>query len=140
MTAEASEDIGIVTTVVANKITVEIPKGGGCKSCSMHGICGTNSKPIILTFASDGTYKPGDKVIVSVSTGIKLLSTVIVYLLPLMALFAGFLIARSFMQELGAVLIGFISLALSFLVVRWLDRKIGKHINFQLGGKCEDLS
>jgi positive regulator of sigma E activity len=140
MTPDTSEDIGIVTAVDGNKITVEIPKGGGCKSCSMHGICGTNSTPIILTFGSDGTYKTGDKVIISVSANIKLLSSVIVYLLPLVALFAFFLVARSFMQELASIVIGFIGLCLSFLVVRWLDRKIGKRINFQLGGRCEDLS
>ena len=140
MTSESSEDIGTITSITGNKITVEIPKGGGCKSCSMHGICGTNSTPIILTFDTDGTYRMGDKVRVSVSSNIKLLSTVIVYLLPLAALFAFYLIARNYMQELGAILAGFIGLCLSFLVVRFLDKKIGKHINFQLGEKCEDLS
>jgi positive regulator of sigma E activity len=140
MTSEASEDIGIVTSVNGNSITVEIPKVGGCKSCQMHGICGTNSTPIILTFETSDIYIIGDKVIISVSTSIKMLSSVIVYLLPLAALFTCFIIARSFMQELGAILVGFIGLCLSFWGVRFLDKKIGKRMNFQLGGRSENLS
>jgi positive regulator of sigma E activity len=139
MTDEHSVDTGIVTHIQGKKITVEIAKGGGCKSCSMHGLCGTNSTPIVLSFITDAEYQIGDKVNVSVGTNIKLLSSVIVYLLPLVALFAFFLIARSFMQELGAVLCGFIGLILSFLLIRVIDKKIGKHINFELGGKSEDM-
>lgn len=139
MSSETSDDIGFVTAVNGLKITVEITKGGGCKSCSMHGLCGTSSTPIILTFDTDGSYKIGDKVIISVETGVKLLSSVIVYLLPLVALFASFLIARSYLPELGAIAVAFIGLCLSFLIVRLLDKKISKKINFQLGEKCEDL-
>lgn len=139
MNSESTEDIGIVTAVNGNRITVEIAKGGGCKSCQMHGICGTSATPIVLTFEANAVYNVGDKVRISASTGIKLLSTVIVYLLPLVTLFVSFIIARHYMQELGAILVGFIGLCLSFLIVRYLDKKISKHISFQLGGRYEDL-
>ncbi len=139
MKSEQSVDIGVVTQIKGQKITVEIPKGGGCKSCSMHGICGTNSTPIVLSFETDEAYNVGDKVNISVGANIKILSSLIVYLLPLVALFAFYLIARMYMQELGAVFFGFIGLVLSFLLIRLIDKKIGKHINFELGGRCEDL-
>jgi positive regulator of sigma E activity len=139
MSAEQSQDIGTVTAINGKKITVEIPKGGGCKSCEMHGLCGIDQNPIVLTFEANDTYAVGDRVTVSVSTSIKLLSILIVYLLPLIALFVSFIIARSYMSELGAIAVGFAGLGLSFLLVRFLDRKISKHIDFQLGEKIEDF-
>jgi positive regulator of sigma E activity len=134
-----SEDIGLVTSVSGNRITVEIPKGGGCKSCSMKGLCGSDNKPVVLYFDTDGQYQVGDKVNVSVSSGVRILSSVIVFVFPLLALFGFFLIGRSFMTELNSIIFGFGGLLLAFAVIKLLDKCIGKHINFQLGGKHEDM-
>jgi positive regulator of sigma E activity len=136
---EASEDIGLVTAVNGNKITVEIAKGGGCEHCVMRGMCGTNATNLILHFETDGSYEVGDKVKVCVSSGIRIMSSLIVFGLPLLALFVFFLIARRYTNEPIAVLIGFGGLLLAFLAIRLLDKKIAKRIDFQLGGKYEDM-
>lgn len=138
MSSENIADIGIVTSVNGKSITVEICKSGGCKTCSMHGVCGSNNTPVILHFETDDVYHIGDKVIVSVSSGVRILSSVIVFVFPLLALFGFFLLGRSFTSELGAILTGFAGMLLAFIVVKLIDKRIAKHINFQLGGKYED--
>ena len=137
---QSENDVGIVTAVNGNRITVEISKGGGCKSCSMKSLCGTDNKSIILHFDSTERYKIGDKVNVSVTSGVKIISSVIIFVFPLLALFGFFLIGRNFTTELYSILIGFGGLILAFGIVRIIDKYIGKKINFRLGGKHENLS
>lgn len=139
MTEVNTEDIGLVIKVNGSEIVVEINKGGGCKSCSMHGLCGTNNKPVILTFKTAESFKEGDRVYVSVAGSTRILSALLVFILPLICLFGFFLLGRMFTNEPMSVLIGFIGLVFGFIIIRFIDKKIGKHINFQLGGKCEDL-
>ncbi|HOV16481.1 MAG TPA: SoxR reducing system RseC family protein [Candidatus Cloacimonadota bacterium] len=136
---EITEDIGVVTAVQDNRITVEIAKGGGCKSCSMYSFCGGNESKLTVNFNTDGGYRIGDKVKVDISAGIRVLSSLIIFGLPLVALFAFFLIARQFTSEPYAILIGFGGLLLSFLIVKILDKKMAKRINYRLGGKCDNL-
>jgi positive regulator of sigma E activity len=136
---EATEDVGVVTATEGKSITVEITKGGGCKSCSMKGLCGTNVSTVVLKFDTEETYNLGDKVRVSVSSGIRVLSSLLVFGLPLLALFGFFLIGRSFTSEPVAVLIGFVGLLLAFGFIRLLDKRIAGKIQFHLEGKYEDL-
>jgi positive regulator of sigma E activity len=139
MSASNMEDIGIVTEVNGSRIKVDIAKGGGCKNCGMKGLCGSTNTPIVLHFDTDGSYQVGDKVLVSVSAGLRVLSALLVFVFPLLALFGFFLIARRFTSEPLSVLAGFTGLILAFFVVRLVDKRVGKRINYQLGGKCENL-
>ncbi len=139
MAAEKIEDIGTVTAVSGNRITVEINKGEGCKSCGIKGLCGNSMKPVVLQFETKDKYRIGDKVKVSIPGGIRVLSSLLIFGVPLMALFGFFLLARVFVSEIAAVVIGFAGLSLAFLLIRCLDRSIGKYINFQLEGMYEDL-
>jgi len=133
-------DLGTVIAVDGSQITVEICKSGGCKSCGLKGLCGSGKSSLILKFTTDDTYRIGDKVIVSVEPGVRILSSLLVFVFPILALFGFFLLGRMFFSELGAILIGFAGMALAFLIVKLLDRLIAKKINIELGGKCEDLS
>jgi positive regulator of sigma E activity len=137
---EFPEDIGTVTAINGKEITVEIEKGGGCKSCGMKGLCGSDNKPVVLHFQTDDTYQIGDRVNVSISSGIRILSSLLVFVFPLLALFGFYFIGKSFTNELGSIITGFAGMILAFVIIRFLDKKIAKRIDFQLGGKCEDLS
>lgn len=139
MQAEAVEDIGTVIAIDGRQITVEICKSGGCQSCGLRGLCGSGKTSLVLNFETDESYKIGDKVKVSVSPGVRVLSSVLVFVFPLLALFGFFILGRSFLNELGAILLGFGGMVIAFLIVKLLDKLIAKHINFKLGGKCEDL-
>ena len=139
MNTENTEDIGIVTAINGTKITVEISKGGVCKSCAKHGMCGIDSTPVVLEFDTNDVYQIGDKVRITIATRFKLLSMLIVYVLPLIALFLFYIVARQYMKEIWAIMAGFCGVVLSYLIIRILDKNLGKHMSFQLGGKYEDL-
>jgi len=133
-------DLGIVTSVQGKAITVEIVKGGGCKACGLKGLCGTDNNPIIMHFDTDDSYQIGDKVIVSVSAGVRVLSSLIVFIFPLLAMFGFYFAGRCYTTESGSILIAFGGLLLAFGIIRILDKRIGRKINFSLGGRYEDLS
>jgi positive regulator of sigma E activity len=137
MSSEVNEDTGIVTAVNGNCITVEIAKGGGCSSCAMKGLCGSGNKPIILHFETDGSYKTGDMVIVEVASSMRILSSLIVFILPLLAMFAFYLIANLVLgySEGASIKSAFLGFLIALLNIRFLDRIIGKKIKFSLGGK-----
>lgn len=137
---EQSADIGIVTAVAGSRITVEIEKGGGCKTCGMKNLCGVSNTNLVLHFDTNDKYNVGDKVVVSVGTGIRVFSALIVFGLPLTILFLTFMAARLLFNELVSVGMAFAGFALSFLIIKLIDKRIANHIEFQLEGKCEDLS
>jgi sigma-E factor negative regulatory protein RseC len=137
---EQNADVGIVTAVAPNRITVEIEKGGGCKSCGMKNLCGVSSNNLVLQFDTSDSYSIGDRVIVSVSAGIRVLSALLVFGFPLAVLFIAFILARLLFNELVSVAAAFIGFVLSFLVIKLIDKRIVKHIEFKLEGKCENLS
>jgi len=139
MPTEAIEDIGTVIAVNGSMITVEICKSGGCKSCGLKGLCGSGKTSQILSFETNESYRIGDKVVVSVSSGVRILSSIIVFIFPLLGLFGFFLLGRIFLSEPGAIGLGFAGMVIAFLVVKLLDKLIGRQINFSLGGKYEDM-
>lgn len=140
MSAEHETDIGTVIAIEGRQITVEICKSGGCKSCGLKGLCGSGKTSLLLNFETDDNYQIGDKVLVSVSAGVRVLSSLLVFIFPILALFGFFLVGKLLVSELTAILIGFGGMAIAFLIVKLLDKLIAKKINFELGGKCEDLS
>ncbi|MFO7660026.1 MAG: SoxR reducing system RseC family protein [Candidatus Cloacimonadaceae bacterium] len=140
MSAEQETDVGTVIAIDGRQIVVEICKSGGCKSCGLKGLCGSGKTSLLLNFETDDKYQIGDKVLVSVTAGVRVLSSLLVFVFPILALFGFFLIGRMFLHELGAILFGFGGMAIAFLIVKLLDKLIAKKINFELGGKCEDLS
>lgn len=137
---EQNADLGIVTAIAGNRITVEIEKGGGCKSCGMKNLCGVSNSNLVLQFDTSDQYNIGDKVVISVSAGIRVFSALIVFGLPLAILFLTFMAARLLFNELVSVGMAFAGFAMSFLIIKLIDKRIANHIEFQLEGKCEDLS
>jgi sigma-E factor negative regulatory protein RseC len=73
----------------------------------------------------------GDRVVLSMGNGMILKSAFIVYMVPLIALIAGYYIGKALMDlfnykgnsELFPALFGFFLLFLSFMAIRWFDRK-----------------
>lgn len=132
---EEIPDSGIVTAIIGNKVTVELQRGGGCKSCAMHGLCMTKSTPAIFHIVSSLPLQVGDRVELDVSAGGRVLSSLLIFGTPVAALFIGFLIAQNWFNELISIFFAFASLALSFYLVRFCDRKWGSKLNIEIARK-----
>lgn len=135
MTEDSGEDRGLVSAVNGNQITVELIRGGGCKSCTMQGLCFRKSTPAIFTLKSDISLQVGDSVQLEISAGGRTLASLLIFGLPLLLLFTGFLLASQWLVEPAAVAIGFASMASSMVLLRWLDKKIVGNLDIRIAGK-----
>lgn len=135
MTEEHIEDRGLVTAVNGNRITVELIRGGGCKSCSMQGFCFKKSTPAQFQLDSDLALEIGDSVELDISAGGRTLASLLIFGLPLLFLFCAFLVASQWLSELVSIGVGFVALALAFFPIRLLDKKLGKQLKITIARK-----
>jgi sigma-E factor negative regulatory protein RseC len=120
---------GIVAELSDNKAQVRIQKSSACASCeARHGCHIHNTKEMMVDVNNDLGAKLGDLVEISVPTWSFLRTSFLVYFLPVLALifgaYAGGVWAASLhlSPTLASVLGGGLALALSFAVLRRVDR------------------
>ena len=135
MNAEIIEDSGVVTAVDGKYTTVEIVRGGGCKSCSMQGFCFKKSTPAQFVLTTELDLKTGDKVQLEISPGGRTMASLLVFGLPIAFLFAGFLVAEIWLTELASIAVAFTIMVLGFLTVRLLDKSISKRLSIRIARK-----
>jgi len=135
MDEEIIEDSGIVKKVEGNIVTVEVERGRGCSSCKMQGFCFNKSEPAEFEIVTDIPLKVNDKVQLDISALGRTLVSLLVFGMPLLFLFAGYLISSQWFTELLSSLIGIVGMALSFYIVRMIDKKYGKKIKITIARK-----
>lgn len=120
---------GFVSKVNEDSINVVVIResacGGNCASC---GSC--ESKPIDLTLKTDKNYCVGDIVELEIDDSKYVGLLVLMYLLPLIALFIGFMLSAfvlsdifNYESDLINVMVGFIFLLITFFINRNIDKK-----------------
>ncbi len=130
---EKQTDIGTVVRIDGNRVRVEVQRGAGCKSCSLRGMCFGRNTPSIFDLTSELDLQPGDRVELEIAPATRILSALMVFALPLVLLFAGYLIASRWLAELPSIGVAFLAAALSFLIMKWIDRSWGGRIQVQIG-------
>lgn len=130
----STEDIGRVISVDGNHARVEIQRGGGCGSCAMRGFCFKKGEPAVFEVQTDIPLKEGDLVDIEIAASTRVGSALLIFGLPLLLMFLGFLIARVYLNELLSIGIAFAAMALSFVVVGSIDKKYGRGLIAQVGG------
>jgi len=134
VTEEIIEDSGIVKEVLDNAVLIEIERGSGCKSCSMHGFCMKNvtSEFVVET---DMPLEAGDKVLLDISAVGRVWASLLIFGLPLAFLFIGFIVANYWLSELLSILAGFTAMGLGFVMVRCLDSGFARKLNIRIARK-----
>jgi len=135
MNTELIEDSGVITAVDEKYTTVEIVRGGGCKSCSMQGFCFKKSTPAQFVLSTELDLQIGDKVQLEISPGGRTMASLLVFGLPIACLFAGFLVAGIWFPELISIAFAFIFMSMGFLIVRLLDKNLSKHLSIKIARK-----
>ncbi|NLY85174.1 MAG: SoxR reducing system RseC family protein [Tissierellia bacterium] len=126
------EQVGFVRSVRKNKVEVEVRRisgcGGGCKTCSG---CDTPSHIVIIPNTLNA--KVGDLVELKGETKNILKYAMIVYMIPFSLLIFGILLGMNFLKNQGinnyepfSFLIGIIFMAIGYLLVKIIDKKIEK--------------
>lgn len=129
------EQSGQVIAVEGDEAVVRTARQSSCGSCSNKS-CGTGAlseifadKAITLRVDNLINARPGDQVLLGISEAALVRGSLIIYLLPILALFFGAWFAElmavqlHMQSELAAPLGGFLALALAFAWIRLTHQK-----------------
>ncbi len=120
---------GIVTSINNNLVTVQMEKGDQCKECNICETIGGGFRCIEALNTLNA--KAGDRVRVEIEPKTMLTSSFLVFILPLIFLVVGYFIGSSLGAESASegygILGGLLFLALSFVVVKYLDKYKSKN-------------
>lgn len=117
------DHLGTVVAVEEGMATVHFVRSSACKSC---GVCLVAGDSQMEVKAKDEIgVKPGDRVVVTMLASTMLKASAMCYAVPLGLLLVGTYLG-SLISDVWAAVIGLGSCALSFLLLRLVERKI-KH-------------
>lgn len=127
------EESGRVVAVEAGAVWVQTLRKSTCSSCSANAGCGQGLLDKLALGSQRGTVRAltdlqlavGDEVVIGVREDLLLRSAVQVYLLPLLALLAGALLAEYFaLGEPISIFAGLSGLLVTGGLVRWRSRRV----------------
>ncbi len=132
-----------VVAISDDALWVDTIQRSTCNACSQRAGCGQYAlnklhpqRPTHLKIPFNGVFKhdfaTGDFVKIGVPHGLVLKSALVVYILPLMAMLAGAMVAdRLFGTDLAAGLGGLLGLVFGFFAVRMYSNRAAKHADSQ---------
>lgn len=120
---------GVIEKIHDNKAVIRIQKGSACAHCESRGAClVTSNKEALLEVKNDLQAHVGDQVELSVPERALVKLSLLVYLLPIIALvigaFAGGAWAESIRIDptLASILGGAFAMGVVFYVLKWFNR------------------
>lgn len=126
------EETGRVVAVEASAVWVETVRQSTCQSCSARQGCGhslmerdrAGARARVRAMVDGHRLQPGDQVVVGVPEGALMHGAVMVYLMPLVLLFAGALLGAliSGPEQTLAAPFGVAGLLAGFLINRWYSQ------------------
>lgn len=128
--SELLAEAGEVVDVSENAVKVLIRRHSSCEKC---GACGMGKQPeMILEVEKEIDVRKGDRVLIQMQPGQLFKAAFFMYTIPLMVLIVGFLAGQRLSLEMGmpgdkaeniGIFTGFLGVACSYLLIRWLDRR-----------------
>jgi len=128
------DETAIVCEVLENEVLVEMERKGGCSSCSMNVLCmgGANQK----RFKVQTTLKlsKGDAVRLNISPASRLLSSFIVFVVPVLMLIVGYYFVKLIlkMPEDAAVFGSLLTMLFSVIILKIADKKFSSKIKVEI--------
>lgn len=137
---EMLEDTARVIATYDGAILIEIQKSGSCKSCAMSGICGGQDRSFRHRLKTEMPFKKGDLIEVSISSGVKLMSSFIVFIMPVLAMILFYFLAKYAIRlpEDFSILASFGGLLISGILIYLLDKKFANKVHFEIIGKVKN--
>jgi len=126
------EEIGVVTEVRNGEVQIEIDPSNMCGACAMKEACqlGNDSVKRHLWARNLAGAQIGDLVQIKLEEGKAVFSAFMIFIVPLIALAVGYLLARPFGEGWG-VFGAFAGIGFGLLLVRLIDKYFGRKHNFQ---------
>ena len=127
---------GIVEIKGNSKAVVSIVSKSACASCHAKGVCSAadqKEKKIEVTLSSDDNYSVGERVILSLESGIGLKAVLVLYVIPLIILLTLLLtlLGRKVSEPMSA-LISVGSVALYYVLVKIFNISLERNLYFKI--------
>ena len=129
---------GVIENVSGKKTLVRIKKSSACATCESRGDCAVDSgKSMVVEVANDLGGGEGDHVELSVPSGAFLKLSLLVYILPVLALMAGAFAGGAFAGvlhvplSLASVIGGFLVMGITFYALKRFDRSLRARSEFR---------
>ncbi len=114
---------GRVIALDGHLAKVSAESSSECRGCSAKSYChGTEDRARTLTAVNRAGAQVGDMVAYDVDAGKVVLSAMLLWILPILALIAGYLVGDYFGGVLVSVLTAFGFMAISYLILKIIDR------------------
>lgn len=96
------EEIAVVAKIEHNQVWVETRAATGCGGCRQKSVCSTSVLDKLIRKRAvavdcDIELKPGDEVVVGIEEGVLIRASLLLYMLPLLAMGAGGALAQSWL-------------------------------------------
>ena len=136
---ENHEDIAVVRSIKDNFAQVEIERTGSCKGCAVSGFCNSNDRKILHRIKTDKDLKIGDKVQVNIAPSVRILSSFVVFIIPILTMLIFYLFSKYILvlSEDLSIVISMVGLLLSGLFIYYIDKKFANKLSFTIIKKLE---
>lgn len=136
------EERGRVLSVEHDAVWVETLRRSACDSCQARNGCGQSVLQRLGLGARSGfirvlnpqqrhRFRVGDEIVIGIPEHAVLHGSFMVYLVPLVMLFAGALLAHFLGAAEGLIILaGFSGMGVGFAAVHWHGRYLGRHSTF----------
>lgn len=137
---EMIKERAVVEKIIGDIALIRVQRTEACAGCAVRGMChalGTQTEDMVVEALNEAGAEAGDVVMVAVPSRSLMKSTLVVYIIPLVALITGLFLGMkgaSILELKNPPLWGFMGslslMALSFIFARWFDRKASKNPEF----------
>ena len=131
---ENHEDIAVVRKTEKNFVHVEVERTGSCDGCAISGICNADDKIIMHKISTDLKLKIGDKVQVNIEPSLRVFSSFVVFIIPILTMLSFYLISKYLLNlnEDLSIIISMFGLLLSGLFIYIIDKIFVNKLNFKI--------
>ena len=126
MAEPLQDEIGVVAALEAGQVTVHFQRSSACGKCGACGMLSDSSKTMVLTMEDPGGLAVGDRVRLIMVEKYFMMSTLLLYAVPLAALVLGIGVGYALWGEAGQGAAGLLGLALAggcYLVYRSMNAR-----------------
>lgn len=120
---------GKVVGIQNNRVIVEVERSFNCKGCSLEPFCMTgNANKTTFELINTLQAKKHDKVSFELNPGSRILSSFLIFIMPIIVLFLIYFFSKDLLllSENVSILLSLISWGLSFLLLKFFNSRLRK--------------
>lgn len=127
-------DVGTVVDIQKGLAVVEYSRSDACNTCKLKAFCFQKGGDVTkLTMKNILNVKKGDKVQFEISPQMRMLSSFLVFILPVIFMIGSYFVCKSAINltEKVSIIISLISIVVAFIIVKIIDGQIKKKAMIQ---------